>query len=195
MSVAEILGFITGAACVLLAVRENIWNWPVAIANNIFYFVVFWHSKLYADSILQIFYVVISIYGWWAWMRGGNQRTELPITRISKTFTFGLVLATAAATAALYLALSRFTDSTVPLGDAVTTAISLTAQFMLGRKLIENWVWWIVADVIYIALYNYKGLYLTAFLYAIFIVMCVAGYIRWQRSLTHGPNLPELAKG
>ena len=180
MSVAEILGFITGAACVLLAVRENIWNWPVAIANNVFYFVVFWHSKLYADAILQIFYVVISIYGWWAWLRGGIHRTELPIARVSKTLAIGLVVATAAATAALYFALSRFTDSTVPLGDAVTTAISLTAQFMLGRKFIENWVWWIVADVIYIALYNYKGLYLTAILYAIFIAMCVAGYIRWQ---------------
>ncbi len=183
MNLTEILGFVTGAACVLLAARENVWNWPIGIANEIFFFILFWHSKLYADAVLQIVYLVVSLYGWWLWLYGGKQRSQLPITRVSRSGAIILGLVTAGATVAIYAVLSKFTDSNVPLGDAITTALSLVAQYMLGRKLIENWAVWITADFIYIALYSYKHLYLTAALYAIFIVMCVSGYLHWQRSL------------
>jgi nicotinamide mononucleotide transporter len=184
MDWTEVLGFGTGAACVWLAARENIWSWPVGIANNIFYFVVFWGAGLYADSLLQLFYLGISIYGWVKWARGGPAHRTLPASRTSRAMAVGLVAFGVIAAATMYLVLRHYTDSTVPAGDAITTAMSLTAQFMLGRKLVENWLVWIVVDVIYIGLYSYKALYLTAVLYAIFIVMCVVGYRRWRAGMT-----------
>ncbi len=176
------LGFVTGAASVLLAVRENPWNWPVGIANNIFFFVLFWNAKLYADAVLQIVYIAISVFGWWNWLRGGEGHSELPITKTSVVAGIVLTLLTVAASAALTLCLKRFTDSVTPLADAVTTALSLTAQYMLSRKLLENWYAWMVADVIYVVLYIYKDLYLTGVLYMVFLGMCFAGYARWRRS-------------
>lgn len=183
MNWTEILGFLTGAASVLLAVRENAWNWPVGIANNIFFLVLFWKAKLYADALLQIVYIVIAIFGWWNWVYGGVGHTELPISKTTVRTGILLALVTTAATAALAVALHRFTDSTVPLWDGVTTALSLTAQYMLSRKLLENWWVWMTADVLYIALYCYKSLYLTGILYLVFFAMCIAGYAGWRKSL------------
>jgi len=178
----EILGFITGAASVLLAVRESAWNWPVGIANNIFFLILFWKARLYADAILQIVYIVISIFGWWNWVRGGAGHTELPVSRTTARTAIVLALLTAAATVLLVAILRRFTDSAAPFGDGVTTALSLTAQYMLSRKLLENWWVWMTADVIYIGLYCYKSLYLTGVLYALFFAMCIGGYVGWRKS-------------
>jgi nicotinamide mononucleotide transporter len=182
MTWTEILGFVTGAASVLLAVRESAWNWPVGIANNIFFLILFWKAKLYADAVLQIVYIVISIFGWWNWLRGGVGRTELPISRTGARNAIVLAAVTAAATVLLALSLRRFTDSVVPFWDGITTALSLTAQYMLSRKLLENWWVWMTADVIYIALYCYKSLYLTGALYLLFFGMCIAGYSGWKKS-------------
>src|SRR4051794_23326860 len=121
----EMLGFATGAVCVWLAAKENIWNWPVGIANNIFYLVVFWRSGLYADSGLQLFYLAISVYGWWKWARGGASHRELPATRSSARARLAMSAITVAAAFALYVGLKRFTNSNVPAGDAITTAMSL----------------------------------------------------------------------
>lgn len=195
LSWIETLGFITGAVCVLPAVKENVWNWPIGILNNVAYLVVFWHSKLYADSGLQLFYIAISVYGLWCWLYGGEKHTQLAISRVTRTAAFVLFAASIASAGILYYVLRNFTDSNVPLGDAVTTAMSLTAQYMLGRKMIENWLLWIAADVLYIGLYCYKSLYLTALLYAIFIAMCVAGYLRWQRTMSGPVELTEAPEG
>jgi nicotinamide mononucleotide transporter len=183
MSWAEILGFVTGAASVLLAVRESAWNWPVGIANNIFFLILFWTAKLYADAILQIVYIVLAIFGWWNWLRGGSGHSKLPISRTSTKVALILTVATIVTTAILTICLRRFTDSAAPLGDGVTTALSLTAQYMLSIKLLENWWVWMMADMIYIGLYCYKSLYLTAVLYLLFFGMCIAGYAGWKKSL------------
>ncbi|MBZ5567567.1 MAG: nicotinamide riboside transporter PnuC [Acidobacteriia bacterium] len=183
LSPIEVVGFATGVGCVWLAARENVWNWPVAIVNAVSYVIVFFGAKLYADCGLQLVYVAISLYGWWSWLHGGRDRSELPVTRVRTTAIPLLALVTIAATAALMLLLRRFTDSTVPFWDGLTTAMSLTAQYMLARKIIENWWLWMAADVLYIALYIYKTLYLTAGLYAIFFALCVVGLVRWQKLL------------
>lgn len=192
MSWTEILGFLTGAASVLLAVRESAWNWPVGIANNIFFLILFWNAKLYADATLQIVYIVISIFGWWNWVRGGTGHTELPISTTPTHSAMALAIVTAVVTGVLAIVLRRFTDSVVPFWDAITTALSLTAQYMLSRKLLENWWVWMTADVIYIALYSYKSLYLTGVLYLIFFAMCVAGYSRWRKAILSRTELAEV---
>src|SRR5689334_11630583 len=117
LSWIETFGFITGAVCVLLAVRENIWNWPIGILNNLFFLVLFCRSKLYAYSGLQLFYIAISLYGLWHWLYGGAKHTHAPILRIRRAYATLLLGVTVASAAVLYLVLSRFTDSNVPLGD------------------------------------------------------------------------------
>lgn len=187
MSATEILGFITGAASVLLAVRENAWSWPVGIANTIFFLILFWHAKLYADALLQVVYIVISVFGWWNWVRGGAGHTELRISKTKAGSAIILVVITVVATATMAVILRRYTDSQVPFWDGLTTALSLTAQYMLSRKLLENWFVWMSADVIYVALYCYKSLYLTGVLYIVFFAMCVAGFAGWRKSLALRP--------
>ena len=193
LSPIEVIGFVTGVGCVWLAARENIWNWPVAIVNALSYIIVFFGAKLYADCGLQLVYVAISVYGWWSWLHGGRDRSELPVTRVRTSTIPLLALATVATTAILMLLLRRFTDSTVPFWDGLTTAMSLTAQYMLARKIIENWWLWMAADVIYVALYVYKGLYLTAVLYVIFFALCVVGLMRWAKLLVAPPVKAEAA--
>ena len=188
----EVWGFITGAGCVWLQVKENVWNWPIGIANNILYVIVFWKAGLFADCGLQIIYVIISVYGWWAWLRGGEQHTHLRVSRTTRTYALWIVSATVAATFAIAWLLKTQTSSTVPWGDSVTASLSLAATYMLSRKMLENWAVWNIANVIYIGLYIYKSLYLTAFLYAIFFAMCVAGHIRWSKELKQA-NAPVAA--
>ena len=177
----ELIGSLTGALCVWLLIRQNIWNWPIGIANNIAYVIVFYQSGLYADSGLQFVYMAIAFYGWWNWLHGGVNRTELKVDHTSAAGRLGYAAIAAAVTAILYWIL-RHTPSTVPFADGLTTALFLTAQFMMSLKLVENWWFWIVGDVLVIGLYIYKHLYLTSGLYLIFLAMSIAGLLEWQKA-------------
>jgi nicotinamide mononucleotide transporter len=178
----EALGFVTGAACVYLVVKQNIWNFPIGIANNIFFLILFGQSRLYGDAGLQIVYLGLGIQGWYNWLYGGKERTPLQIVRVSWRSLLWLSLAIVATTWLLMQALTAVNGS-APLLDAFTTALSLAAQYLLNRKAIESWLVWIVVDVLYIYLYITRGLHLTATLYLVFIGLCIAGYISWQRTL------------
>jgi nicotinamide mononucleotide transporter len=178
---AELLGFVTGVINVWLVVRQNIGNWPVGIANVILLGLVFVDGGLYADAGLQAVYVVLQAWGWWQWLYGGRDRTELVTQRTSRAEWVALTVAGVAATALLTWMLSAWTDSTVPFWDALTTTISLVATYGQSRKLLESWWLWIAADLIYIPLYAYKHLYLTSGLYVIFLALCVAGLVAWRR--------------
>ena len=177
----ELAGFVTGALCVWLLIRQNIWNWPIGIANNIVYVIVFYKSGLFADSGLQFVYMAIAFYGWWNWLHGGVDRSELKVHRTSAQGWLGYLAIAAVATGVLYWIL-RHTPSNVPLADGLTTALFLTAQYMMSRKLVENWWFWIVGDVLVIGLYLYKHLYLTSGLYVVFLAMSIAGLIEWRKA-------------
>jgi nicotinamide mononucleotide transporter PnuC len=179
----ELLGSLAGAFCVWLLVKENIWNWPLGIANNIFYVFVFFKAGLFADMGLQFVYITIALYGWWNWLYGGKNHSELSVRRASRTGLAGYGVLALCSTALLYWLLSRFTPSTVPLADGLTTALFLTAQYMMSRKVVENWWFWIVGDVLVIGLYIYKHLYFTTALYALFLALSIAGLVRWQSSV------------
>ena len=182
-TLAEVLGFVTGGVNVWLVVRQNIWNWPVGIANVIFLGLIFLDGGLYADAGLQIVYVVLQAWGWWEWLYGGRGRTRLEVRRTSRAELTAISLAGLAATVLLTWVLGTWTDSTVPVWDALTTALSLAATYGQSRKLLESWWLWIAADLIYIPLYIAKGLNLTAVLYAVFLVLCVIGLRRWRSDL------------
>ena len=178
----ETFGFVSGAWGVWLQVRENVWNWPVQLVSSALYVVVFLQARLFADTSLNVLYVILYLLGWYWWLRGGENHGELHINRLSPGL--GLVLAAvgAAATAALTVLLTSVRDA-APFLDALTTVMSLVALFMTGRKLLESWWVWIAVNVIYVALYVYKGLDLTAVLYAIFAALSVVGLLNWQSLL------------
>ena len=180
---AEVLGFGTGLVNVGLLVRRHILNWPVGILNVLLLMLVFWSAGLYADASLQIVYVVLGAYGWWAWLYGGASRTPLTVRTTTRAEWLGLAVAGVLLTGGLWLFLDRLTSSTVPLADALTTALSLLATYGQTRKLVESWWLWIAADLIYIPLYGYKDLWLTALLYVAFLVLCVLGLRAWRAAL------------
>jgi nicotinamide mononucleotide transporter len=178
---AEVAGFLTGVVTVWLVVRQHILNWPIGILNVTVLGLVFLDGGLYADAGLQVVYVVLQVYGWWQWRYGGAGRSVRTVTRTAGAEWAGLLLAMAAGTAALTWMLSAWTDSTVPFWDALTTAISLGATYGQCRKLLESWWLWIMVDLVYIPLYLYKGLNLTAVLFVLFLGLCVAGLRSWRR--------------
>jgi nicotinamide mononucleotide transporter len=182
LDVTEVFGFVSGAWCVWLTVKQNIWNWPIGLLNNAFFLVLFVRAHLFADSSLQVVYLVLGVLGWYWWLRGGRGKTALPIMHTGPRTALALAIILAGATVALAVGLGRVHDA-APFWDALTTVLSLIAQYMLTRKLFENWALWISADVIYVGLYVAKGLPLTAVLYAIFLAMCVAGMRQWRTAM------------
>lgn len=183
MNPLEIVAAVFGVVSVILSVRQNIWSWPTAIVNVGLYVVVFYNSKLYGDTGLQVVYVVLNAYGWYHWLYGGKNRTELPVSRISLRLGAFLIALGAMGTAVLGTVLSRKTEAAIPYVDSLTTSTSLIAQWMMTRKLLENWIIWVAVDVIYIGMYIFKHLYLTAGLYFIWLVLSAMGYLEWRRSL------------
>ena len=178
----EITGVAFGLAAVWLQTRENIWNWPTAIVNVAIFFVVFWQSKLYADSVLQLYYLATSIYGWWAWLRGGANHTELRVSRATPRLWVILVAIIMIAGLGLGAFLDRTTDSPVPYLDSLLTATSLVAQWMITRKILENWIVWIVANIVYVPLLISRDLPYTAIQYGVFLILAVMGYRAWKKS-------------
>jgi len=179
----EALGASTGAVCVWLAAVSDPWTWPIGIANNLLYLVVFWGSGLYADAGLQLVYAAISVYGIVRWRSGRGTAAVRPVTR-GRARELGLTAAAmVAAGASLWLLLERATDSQVPAWDGTTTAMSLGAQWLMSRRVIENWWLWIAVDLVYVPLYLWKGLHVTAGLYAVFLGLCVLGLVGWRREL------------
>jgi len=181
----EIFGVVTGIIYVILEVRQNRLLWPLGIITSAAYVIIFFTGKFYADMGLQVYYVLISIYGWYYWSRGGSQREqrELPVVRINRKQIVLLFIVFISIWAVLYLVLDNYTDSTVPVGDSFTTALAIVATWMLTRKIIEQWFLWIIANTVSIGLYIYKGLYPTVILYAVYTAMAVYGYIEWNRSM------------
>lgn len=176
----QILGFATGAACVLLAARRNVWTYPIGIANNLVFLAVFVPAGLYASAALQIVYLVLGVHGWLRWTRGVEHDREY-VARTPRRVVPWLVVAALAGTAVLTVVLTVFTDSQVALADAATTSASLVAQYMLNRKWIENWWVWIGVDVAFVALSIATGLWIIAALYALFVVLCLGGLRSWRR--------------
>jgi nicotinamide mononucleotide transporter len=185
MPFVEPLAVLTGMACVALTVREKILNWPIGIVSSGLFLVLFVSAGLYADSMLQIVYVVLGFYGWWHWLTGGPHRNDLPVTAAPARLRVALIVIAVLGTLAFGAFLDGATDSTVPYPDAATTVLSLIAQFLLTRKHIENWAVWILGvNLPYIAIYLYKGLAMTAAIQVVYIVLSVAGWIAWRRSMT-----------
>lgn len=186
VNLVEFFGVVTGFVGVWLTTRRNVWCWPVGLVNVLLFLVVFADARLYADASLQVVYVVLLSYGWWFWLRGGEDHHAAPVTRLSRARFATLAGLVLVATVGAGFALSRFTDADLPYWDSFTTAASLVAQWLQARKILENWIVWIVADVVYVGMYLVKGLELTAVLYASFLVLAVIGWRAWRPAADAG---------
>lgn len=185
----EALGVATGIVAVWLTTRQNIWCWPVGIVSVALFVVVFFTARLYAAMGLQVVYIVLAFYGWYAWLHGGEGHGQLRVSRVPARRRRLLLGIGAVGAVVLGFTLSTHTDARVPWLDASLTSFSLVAQFMQTRKWIENWLLWTVIDVLYVAMSLSQGLRLTSVLYATYLVLAVIGWFEWRRALT-----PPLAR-
>ncbi len=180
----EILGAILGLAYIFFSIKQHILTWPTGLLTSALYVVVFFNARLYADMGLQVYYVIISIYGWYFWLSGKKQNEKkVGVRSTRKILWLKLAVVSIALYALLLFILSNYTNSDVPHMDSVTTALSIVATWMLARKYIEHWLLWIFIDGFSAGLYIYKGLWATVILFIVYTVMALLGYIEWRKDL------------
>lgn len=193
MSALEIIAVIVNVLGVWLTARRIRWCWPVNVVAVLLYAWIFFSVKLYSDMLLQLVFVVLQFYGWWQWSQGGSDYGKVRVERLPLATAVTSCLAGAVGAFALGWAMHTHTDAALPWLDAALTAFSLVASFWAARKYVASWWLWIILDVVYTGVFLYKALYLTAGLYAGFVVLAIYGLLAWQRELHEQP--PALAAG
>lgn len=175
-----------GLIGIFLQIKQNHWYWLTSIAMVSLYIWVFFSAGFYADMSFQFYYLIISIYGWYFWVSGKTKIENNNVIKTSKLnakqWLFSILLSLVFF-GFIFFILKKFTDSAVPVGDAFTTALSFVATWLLARKILENWLFWIVIDAASTGLYIYKGLYPTAILFTVLTILAFVGYIKWKRAL------------
>lgn len=181
----ELSATVFGLLYILLSIKQSIWCWPAGLISSALLVYVFLNAKIYADMGLQVYYVIVSIYGWYYWRYGSKSKKidDLKIAKLDLKLALVLTMVTALLFAFIAFILINFTDSNIPYWDAFTTAASFVATWMLAKKYIEHWLIWIVVDAISIALYFYKETYGALVLMLVYTVLAVVGYIEWKKKL------------
>lgn len=179
----ELLAVVFSIAYLYFSIRQKILLWPMGMISAMLYMVVFFQSKFYADMGLNGYYLVVSIYGWIHWSRNRDDpENKLRVSRITRNMALILGFLTLVVFWIIGWVLDRYTDSPIPYWDALTTAASFTATWLLARKILEHWIVWIAVDAISMGLYLYRGLYPTLLLFAVYTSMAVIGYLEWRKS-------------
>jgi nicotinamide mononucleotide transporter len=182
MTHLEIVAVVLGVCNIALLVRRSIWNYPFGIAMVALYFLIFREAKLYSDMLLQIFFLAVQAWGWWAWARAGGLDGPVHVRRLDARQRWLWLAAVAVLTLLWGEAMDRWTDAAQPHWDAAVAMGSVAAQILLTQRRIENWIGWIVVDIVAIGLYANRELWLTSGLYALFLVMSIMGLIEWRRA-------------
>jgi nicotinamide mononucleotide transporter len=179
ISPEEWIGFVFGVWGIILGIKEKLLYYPVSLINVIISLYLFFNQKLYSDAIQQVVYISLLSYGWVRWSKGGRTETKLNVTHASQAVIFRLLLLIAAYTFITGTLFKNYSDASLPYWDALATALSFSAQFLLAEKKIENWLVWIDVNIIYIGIYYYKGLPLYTILFTIYLLLAVFGYFKW----------------
>jgi nicotinamide mononucleotide transporter len=187
----EITATIMTVICVVLTARQHIWCWPTGLVAVVLYSYIFYQAKLYSDFGLQIYYVIVQIYGWYHWLHGGKDHRELRVTRQSLPVNLVWVAATVSGTLGLGWIMSTYTDASLPYADAFTTVAALVAQWLLARKKLESWYFWIVIDVVCVRNYWIKELVVTTGLYAFLLGLATWGLFAWWKSMSETSSAPD----
>jgi nicotinamide mononucleotide transporter len=187
----EIAAFGVSVAMVVANMRVNPVGWPLAIVASLMYGLLFADAKLYGEAGLQLVFVAVAFWGWWQWLRGHDANGQpLRVSRLSARAGALALAAVFAGWPLLALLLARATDSDVPWFDALPTVGSIVGQVLLARKHVENWAVWFCVNLVSVALFAHKGLWLTVILYALFALLSVAGWRAWQRLASHAGAAP-----
>ena len=183
--ILQLVGIALGLLYLYLEYKANIWLWVVGLIMPIVHGTLYFRAGLYADCSMQVYYILAGLYGLAVWSRGKRKSAtaepEISHTPFGVWMQIGVLYVAIHAT--LYVLLTTFTDSTVPGLDSFTTALCIVAYWMLSRKYVEQWLVWLVVDAVTVGLYLYKGIPLTAALYALYTGLAVAGYLRWLRMM------------
>ena len=184
--ILQVVGVVLGLLYLWLEYKANIWLWVVGLIMPIVHGALYFRSGLYADFSMQLYYIAAGLYGLIAWRRGAknsSKKSELSIISTPLRVWAAIVGVYAVLHVAIYLFLVNFTDSSVPFWDSFTTALCIVAYWMLSRKYVEQWLVWLIVDVVTVGLYLYKDIPLTAGLYALYSALAVAGYLRWRKMM------------
>ena len=179
----ELVSFVLAVITVWLTIRQSHWCWLFAIVSSGTYGFVFYDARLYGDMALQLVFIAVSMWGWYQWQLGGQGHHTLGVSRLSAAGWRYAIGAWLLGYVILAGFLKYYTDTDVPHADGFLTAGSLLGQLLLSRKKLENWHTWIAVDLLYVGLYLYKDLKLTAILYAVYVVMAILGLRTWKRAL------------
>ena len=177
----EIAAALLGVVTVLLVVLRSLWNYPFGIAMVSLYFFVFWDAKLYSDALLQIFFLLIQLYGWWAWSRADRVDHGVAVGWMGEGARLRWLAATALAIVLWGSGMARWTDAAAPFADAAIAGMSVAAQVLQSLRKVESWALWVAVDILAVGVFAWRGLLVTSALYALFLVLAVAGFIQWQR--------------
>lgn len=188
LRIVEALATACGLVCVACSVRQNPWTWPAGLATVSLYLWIFLQVRLYSGAALQAVYVVLNAYGWWAWLRGGEDGGALEVSSLSLRAGCAWLAAALGGGLALGVAMARLTDADLPYLDASVTGLSLAGQWLMARKHPENWLFWIAVNVLSVGMYLSKALWLSSGLYAVFLGLAIAGWFSWRRAL---PAVPQ----
>ena len=183
LSPLELVAAAIGLVAVWLVVREHVWSWPIGAVQVALYIYIFGVVRLYADAGLQVIYLALQFYGWYEWLHGGADHDRLTVSRASPRTLVVSLVAGALGTLALGTVLARYTDQALPYWDSGIAAFSLVAQWMLAKKLVQNWLLWFAVDIVAVGVYFSRGLYPTTVLYAVYLGLAVAGWRAWNRSM------------
>lgn len=184
VNLLEVLAVSLGLVNIVLVVRRSVWNYPFGLAMVTIYAWLFAQPdvRLYSDAGLQVFFFVVQLYGWWNWSRAQTQEGEVGVLRLSQRAAAAVLAFVVAATFAWGALMHRFTDAALPWWDAFIAMASISAQLLMARRYLENWILWIAVDVVAIGVYATKGLMLTAILYAIFLILSITGLLSWRKA-------------
>ena len=185
----EIIALKTGITCVVLQILEKISAWIFGIISVTLLAFVFFDSRLYSDFLLHMIFLVLNFYGWWNWSKKRTGKSEAaPVLELNLT-NWMLYLAIVISVTPLWgYLMNRWFGADLAYLDAFTTVGSLVAQFLLARKYLENWIFWIVVDVVAIGVYVYKDLYFVAVLFFVYLILSIIGYVTWKKMLTANPS-------
>ncbi len=182
----ELIASGIGFVAIFLQIKQNVWYWLVSIIMVSMYIYIYIDAKLYADMSLQFYYLVISFYGWYMWLFGktiNNKQSELRVSNSSKRLMGILLVLSILLFFFIAGVLMTFTNSDLPYWDSFTTSLSFIATWMLARKILENWLIWIIVDAVSVGIYIYKDLYPTAVLFLFLTILAFVGYIQWKKDL------------
>lgn len=181
-SYIEIIATITGLIYLYYSIKGDKRLWVYGLITSLLYVYVCYVAGIYADMGINLYYVVVSIYGWihWTFYRS-EQKKEIPVTRTKPLHFLAIILITAVFYVLIAFILINYTDSSIPYWDAFTTSASITATWMLARKMLEHWIIWVIVDAVSIGLYLYKELYPTTLLFVVYTILAITGFIQWRK--------------